>query len=311
MTGDSRFASTVAAWFDPMPPQRISCIRVAAIAYLLLYGLVFRRGVVDAANFMSDGYQPVGILSFLGWQVSRSAIEVFYAAFVAVGPLALVGWRFSVTGPAFAVTTLVLLSYQYSWGYIQHTEKLAVLTVFILAGSRAADAMSLDARRRRREGREPPRAASCYGWPVRLMGVVTILTYFISGVTKVRLSGLTWVFSDIVRNDVAWVALRNELWGIPASPVVPWLLPFRTFFRGIAAFTLLVELGAPLAVVRRLRLPWIICAWVMHWGILVVMGIAFPYHLLGIAYLPLLPVDAWANRIRRRPVRGVAVAAHA
>ncbi|MEZ5166890.1 MAG: hypothetical protein R2695_10505 [Acidimicrobiales bacterium] len=59
-----------------------------------------------------------------------------------------------------------------------------------------------------------------------------------------------------------------------------------------AITTMVVELGAPVALASgRAAAWWCAMAWSFHVAILAVMAIVFPYHLLGIALAPLLPVE--------------------
>jgi hypothetical protein len=58
-----------------------------------------------------------------------------------------------------------------------------------------------------------------------------------------------------------------------------------------------VELGAPVALLgRRIAAAWAALAWSFHLGVLALMAIAFPYPLLGVAFLPFFR----AERLRRR-----------
>jgi len=292
--------AAIKAFYRPLPPQRLAWIRILVFGYGLAYVLLLWRMFLEAPSLPPDEYRPVGIFYLYGAGLSEPAVHLIFIAFFAVGVMAAAGWRFEVTGPAFAVLTLVLLSYRNSWGYIQHGEKLPAIHTLILGFSPAADAVSLDARRRAGRGWHPPQAADSYGWPVRLMACVTVITYVLSAVTKLRYSGWSWITSDLVRNAVGWVALRNDVLGLPHSPIGPRLLQFPWLFKAIAAFTIVVELAAPVAFIERLRMWWIVSAMLMHWGILALMLIPFPYHLFGLAYLPFLPVERWAQRVLPR-----------
>jgi hypothetical protein len=78
------------------------------------------------------------------------------------------------------------------------------------------------------------------------------------------------------------------------------LVPHAWFFTPLAFFTLAVELGAPLALHRRIARAWVCAAWLFHAGILALMAIVFPYPLAGVAFAPFFPLE----RIRlRRPAR--------
>jgi hypothetical protein len=58
---------------------------------------------------------------------------------------------------------------------------------------------------------------------------------------------------------------------------------------GFAIGTLVIELGAPLALVgRRVARVWAAAAWSFHVGVVLTMNVWFPYPLLGLAFLPVL-----------------------
>jgi hypothetical protein len=290
-------SAALEAFHRPLPPQRLGWIRIVVVGYALAYVSLLWPMFLEAPHLPLDEYRPVGIFFLYQAPLSEPTVHLILVGFFVVGVLAMAGWRFPVTGRAFALLTLVLLSYRNSWGYIQHAEKLPLIHVLILGFSPAADAVSLDARRRAGQGLPAARTAGCYGWPVRLMAWVTVMTYVLSAVTKLRYSGWAWIASDVVRNVVGWVALRNDVLGLPSSIVGPQLLQFPWLFNAIAALTVAIELGAPLAFVARCRTLWMMSAVLMHWGVLALMLIPFPYHLFGLAYLPFLEVEAWAGRV--------------
>ena len=92
--------------------------------------------------------------------------------------------------------------------------------------------------------------------------------------------------------------------GAPMSPVASLVLEHAWLMHGLAIATLVIELGAPLALLdRRVALAWSIGAWGFHLGVVVLMAIVFPYPLAGLAYAPLLRCErplAWiAARWRR------------
>jgi hypothetical protein len=63
-------------------------------------------------------------------------------------------------------------------------------------------------------------------------------------------------------------------------------------FTPLAVATLMIELGAPLAlVVSRLRVPWVALAWCMHAAIAATMFVVFPYPLALIAFAPLFRLE--------------------
>jgi hypothetical protein len=81
-----------------------------------------------------------------------------------------------------------------------------------------------------------------------------------------------------------------------------WLAQYDWPARILSPFTLLLELGAPLALCsRRLAVAWAIGAWTFHVGVLVTMAIAFLYPISGVGFAALVPVERiWEWRGLRR-----------
>ena len=76
----------------------------------------------------------------------------------------------------------------------------------------------------------------------------------------------------------------------------------------LAIFTLLVELGAPVALASpRIARAWCALAWLFHAGILATMAIGFFYPLSGVAFASLLDLER-APRLARmlRKISGTA-----
>jgi hypothetical protein len=280
----------------------LAALRLLAGGFALAYLVIRWPNLVSYAGFDGRRFDPVGPVSFLGEPLPGDIVRLLLAAAVVTGVAFVAGWRYRLSGPLFAALLLWVLTYRNSFGQVFHTENLLVLHVLILAASPAADAWSLDAR-----GRDEPADSGWYGWPVRLMCLVTVLTYFITGETKLRNAGLDWLTSDSLRNYVAYDNLRKAELGDPHSPLASVLLGHAWLFHPLAAFTLVVELGAPLALLgRRIARLWVVAAWAFHAGVLAMMAIVFPYPLLGVAFAPFFAVERlrlpfrWPALLRRR-----------
>jgi hypothetical protein len=228
---------------------------------------------LDLTALPDARWRPVGILAPLDapprvWLMRM----ILVVAIPAAGAFA-AGWRLRVTGPFAAATLLVVTTYASSWGQLFHTENLLVAHVIVLAV-----AVSM--------GRSDPALV------LRAMAVVTAAAYVVSGVAKLRNGGFDWITGDVLRNQVAFDNLRKVVIGASQSPFAATALRHAWLFPPLAAVTVAVELGAPLALIgRRAAVVWSVVAWLFHVGILALMAIGFPYQLSGIAFAPLLPVE--------------------
>jgi len=207
--------------------------------------------------------------------------------------LFIAGRWYRVVAPLFAVALLWVMTYRNSWAMPFHTENLLVLHVIVLALSPAAAAWSWDAG-------APHEPHERFGWPLRLMAVLTCVTYVLAGIAKLRMAGLDWAGGDYLRDQIAVDNLRKILLGSPPSPLATPLLEHRWLFAILAVMTLAIELGAPLALLGgRTAAVWALAAWSFHAGVLVLMFIVFPYPLSGVAFAPLFPAERLVERIRR------------
>jgi hypothetical protein len=114
-----------------------------------------------------------------------------------------------------------------------------------------------------------------------------------------------------LRSQVGADTIRKEVLGDSGSPVFYWLYSQAWLFTMMGIHTMIVELGAPLALLnRRVGRAWACIAFAMHWGILLLMKITFRYHLSGIIYASFFDVEhipAWLKGLyARRTARLVA-----
>ena len=214
--------------------------------------------------------------------IASGWLWLFVALTFGAGIAFAVGAGARVTGPIFAAAFLVVTTYRSCWGQIFHTDDLVALHLIVLALAPAAHAWSVDARRRRPGSGAPARR---YGWPLLLMSIITVLAYVLAGWAKLRTSGLDWITGSVLRDQIAQDNLLKELFGAPSSPLASTVLSHAWLFPPMAAFAVLVELGAPVALLGgRWRDVWVGAAWLFHLGILVLMTTFFPYQLSGVAY---------------------------
>jgi len=169
-----------------------------------------------------------------------------------------------------AITGSYLLAVPNNFGRAGHGDGVIIILLWVLAFSHCGDARSLD----RRFARTPPPAPSGeYTWPIRMVWVLMSFVYFGAGYTKLHASGLAWVTSD----NMAMTFLAHQVNN--SNPLLPWgdhLARLGWFSKGLAGFTLVLELGFPLALFNRTaRKLWVPGMFFAHVGIWLFMGVIF------------------------------------
>jgi hypothetical protein len=265
--------------------DRLRVVRMLAGGFATGYLLVRLPHLLGLAHYDEARFAPVGVLAGIDKPLAPLVLSALVLAAIPLGVAFTAGRGLTWTGPAFAVLLLVVTTYRNSWGQVFHTENLLVLQVLILAVALAL-----------------PRPDAAF--VIRLLALVTVSTYVVSGWAKLRAGGWDWILGDSLRNQVAYDNLRKAALGAPHSPLGSWAVARPWLFPPLAVATLAIELGAPLALVRpRWALVWVGAAWTFHLGVFALMAVFFPYPLLGIAFAPLLPLERVAQELRNRRVR--------
>ena len=256
-------------------------------------------------------YEPVGIASLLATPIADGTFVALYVTCFLLGVAFVLGLCSRVLAPLFAALFLFVYTYRQAWGFIYHTENVLVLHVGVLALCRSADVLSLDAWLRRFRlpsplrmllARAPLSPSWQYGWPARLMILVTGVTYWVAGMAKLGKNGFSWASDAHLLDHVGNNALRYHfLWdGAPAITYFVYAWPAWLWI-AVGALSLMMELGAPLAVLNdRLALLFALALFGFHWGVYALMGIEFFYPMLGVAFAPFVRWDRAAFWLRRR-----------
>jgi hypothetical protein len=298
----SVLARIEAAWFAPMPAARLALVRalVGTYAYVrvaVLFGFVLPRAARGEALV-----EPVGMMRLLPQAPSVVLLGALVLLAAVSGPAFVAGYRYRWAAPCFAGSLIAILSYFNSFGMIYHSDQLLVLHVLVLAVAPAADAFSLDARRRERAGEPAVLALHWrYGWPIRLLCALTVTVYALAGIAKLAAHGLSWAVGDALRAQIAKDALRKQLLGEDAGLLGAWVWRNPWVATVIGVTTLVMELGAPLFLLlgRRASRGWALFAFAMHWGVYAIMGITFRYQLTGVTFAPFFAAERLLDRWRR------------
>lgn len=281
------------------PPQRLAALRIAAGGYAVVNTMVSFGEYARLADRPAVQFEPVGLATLLAGPVSPSVLWLLFATSVISGMAFVAGARFRFSGPVFALCTLGWATYHASWGQMLHFEHVMSLHLLVLGFSPAADALSVDAGARSTAAGPSVR----YGWPVRLLAIITVVTYALAGVAKVRVGGWAWVDGSTLANHIAYSATRLDLLGEPRPPLSTFVIGRDPLIRPLAIVSLGVELLAPLALLGGwFRRVWVPSVLLFHLGTLTTMFVFFPYNGLGFALLPLYRLEevvGWLGRRRR------------
>ena len=272
------------AWLHaPTTAERLAGLRIATAGFVVVYVVLHVREFSRLANGSADGFRTVGLARILSEPLPSIWVWAMFAGLIGAGLLFAAGVAVRAVGPLFAVLLLFWTSYHSSWGQLLHFEHLFTLHVMILALAPTADAWSLS---RRNQPRPTPHVR--YGWPIRLLALATVATYVLSGIAKLRHSGLAWFDPDTLANHIGYSATRMQTIGGRTPPLAEFVLGARWLIAPMAFGALAVELGAPLALRRRrTRIIWALAALIFHAGTAATMMVFFGYRGLGFGLLPL------------------------
>jgi hypothetical protein len=284
-------------WYRPAPASRLRMLRVLVGAYAVALLAIGFPNFVSVTRFQASEFAPVGPVALLAAPLPTVLVYALSALSIAFGVAFVTGYRYRIAGPVFALLFLWVTSYRNSWGMKFHTENLVALHLILLSAAPAAEKADPEPSASLPEGERPQqRPSGRYGWAITAMGAVTVVTYLLAGVAKLRLGGLHWMSGEALRVQVAYDNLRKIELGSVYSPVGAAVVGFTPLFRVLGVMTLLLELGAPVALLGgRFSRGWAIGAYSFHLGVVVLMAIAFPYPLTGVAYASFFRVERLAE----------------
>jgi vitamin K-dependent gamma-carboxylase-like protein len=277
-------------WYAPAAPaRRIELLRLAIGAYALIYLLSRAAHLNAVVSYPASSFAPVGVVRALSGPLSPAWVYAAYGAALITGAAFTFGVLYRFSAPLFALLLLWVMSYRHSWGMIFHTDNLLVIHVALLCFARPERSWP-EALRPAASRSEA--GASTESWVPRAMSLVTVASYVVAGVAKLRHTGWSWVAGGALREQIAYDAIRKIELGSTHSPLGPWLLPHEWIFAPLSAVSLATELLAPLALIgTRWAAVWSVCAWSFHAGVLALMAIAFPYPLSGCAFFSFFPLE--------------------
>ncbi|MEZ4287289.1 MAG: HTTM domain-containing protein [Polyangiales bacterium] len=273
--------------------MRLATLRILVGVYALVYLAARFVYFWKFADLPATQFAPVFFMRAFDAPWSEAAYRGLFLALFPLGIAFVAGIRFEYTGRLFSLGLLAVLTYTNSWGTILHTDNLLCLHALVLGFSPSADSLSwpID------DHNEASTDSAAYLWPIKTMAILCVATYFLAGIAKLKIAGLTFIEGENLRNHVALAAVRKTELGSVSSPIGVWMLHHTGVFGALAALSLLFELAAPFALVNeRLGKVWSFGAWMFHFGVLLTMAIGFFYPLSFIAFAPFFRVELLAER---------------
>src|SRR5919112_3073159 len=188
-------------WFEPAQPLNLGLCR--ALFFGAVFLLYLREDFSAWGEVSESFWMPVSFFQVLGVP-SSDWLTVFASVWRLFLVLSCLGLFTRLSTISSFVLGLYLLGLSYNFGLLSHSRGLVVIVLGIMALSRCGDGFSIDSLIRMRRGSEPsiprPRASGEYTWPVRAVWLMFALVFFAAGVSKLRHSGLEWIFSDNMAN---------------------------------------------------------------------------------------------------------------
>ncbi len=291
-------------WFRSLSPDRLSIFRIIVGIYCLYFTFNFFRASIVFTDLPGYLYNPVGIFGIFSNPPELITIQLIVLAALIANIFFILGFLFRFTGPVFSILLLFVISYKNSWSMVYHSHNIVVLHCLVLGFTRSADTLSLDSIINKTFPNKYISLIFCsrfagtdktwqYGWPIMLINSLTVITYTIAGIAKIMGPlGIYWALGESVRSQIAVDAIRKEFISTGAEPLAFFLYNKVYIFTVMGVGTLILELGAPLALLnRRIGYVWSILTYSLHWGIYMIMGITFRYQLLGIIFLPFFELE--------------------
>jgi hypothetical protein len=226
-------------WFRSAPLFDLGVVRLIAVGFQLHHLATMRPGMVfgQLAAFPEFMYAPLIVLRVMtlpfGWDYrpSEDIIVGAYWLTLAIGVLAFVGYRTTISLLLFATGNVFLQAYQYSFQEIHHPEAIVMITLALLALAPSGRALAVDdlLRRLRHVDRglpvppDPRSEESRFAcWPLLVVQWMFALIYLSAAFHKLASSGLDWMNGWTLQYYMLRDAMR---WGSGPAGIGPGHAP--------------------------------------------------------------------------------------
>lgn len=286
-------------WFHPSSPNRLGLFRVVFFFLVLVY--LYNHGTLPSPAWSDVDlvfWMPIALFKMFHLPVFPASVLHILGGllYISVG-LSCIGLLTRISCKATFILSLYLMGLPFNFfGKTDHGECLMVILMGLLSFSRSGDGWSVDRwinkRFRNSSAQTPLPVSGEYTWPLQAGRLAYTLVFFAAGYSKLTTSGLEWIFSNNLANNlivpyyVGDAVILSIGLDIAQIAWICWL---------IAAWTILIEIGAPLALVSaRLRLILVPSLFFMQIGIGLLMDMLFyGVFICYIVWLPWEQLDRW------------------
>lgn len=245
------------AMFEPRSATALGIVRAVACGWLLV-GLLF--DVPAQFGLMPvELWRPTSIfrpLSLVGvTTLSLTTLRVLAGIWIASLVAGMVGLASRWVLPVATVLAFIVLGYMNNFGKIHHAYNLPIMAMVVLCCARCGDGFSVD---RWLSGRDSDYSEE-YGWPIFLIQFAFVALMCFGGLSKVF---GRWVPPDPAMFEFLFarnIAL-SELKAVHLPRLSLWLANHAAVAMTMAYVALVLELCAPLALVKRGAARFVIIA---------------------------------------------------
>ena len=288
-------------WFCPAPLLDLAILRIVAVGlqlWLMLYHYNLMEFLHECTSLPDNLYTPLLILKLLlspfgwGYRPSLEVLIVLYWATVVAGILALIGLRTNVSLVVFAVGSLTLTAFGYSFGKVHHPDAVMMIALSVLALSPSGQVLSVDAWRRRHLNSPTSQKSNLSEvlyventfarWPMLLIQWFFVLMYISAFISKMAESGTEWMNGYTLQYILIADGMRWD------NPLALWASQYHLFLKLLQWVIVIFQATFWVAVI------WPLARWIyiplglsFHIGILLTLGADFyPWIALYVVFIP-------------------------
>jgi hypothetical protein len=322
-------------WFAPDARHQPGVWRILLSAWAAQkLGFDILPRLSDYATRPRELADPVTIARVLALPIPEpSWVGPLQTAVLVLAAASVLGVFTRVAMIAFALLAAYVGLIANGWGYSAHATGLPFIALFVVAFAPGIDALSFDAwlaaRRARRRGEAAVSHDRLLGtatsvWPLRLMLVLVVLTYFTAGVSKLRHTGPQWADGKTLAFYLGGGSLRDRVspqrfiadpesdraarfrdgvglldwaWLADPTPLGKAVAGSPLLTRLLSIFALVLELVFPLALSsRKSTFALLSAALLLHLGIQATMRISFlSYAVVYALFVDWYAVSRWIS----------------